>query len=157
VKGDELTVGDRDSVLAHFAKRKPSTPITVLGVAPREPNSAAGVDMDIVVRNTDPRRAIKYMYFTVTPYNAVGDVVRSSIGGETAKRLQVTGPIEPDGKFEWRHWNPVWYNSSITCVVLNSVSITFMDGTTRTFAQDVRTILHPVVRNNCSYRAQKQP
>jgi hypothetical protein len=155
IRGDMIQVEDSAKALAVFSgRRRPSTPLTVLGVAPSEPNSAGGVEMSVSFRNTDARRTIKYVNFTVTPYNAVGDVVRSTIGGEAARRLQVTGPIPPASPIEFRRWDPVWYNGTIECVVLNRVDVEYMDGSTQAFVRDLPTLLHPVVKNSCAYRGR---
>ncbi len=62
-----------------------------------EINSVGGVEPIIRWRN-DSGKTIKYIYFTVVPYNAVGDIVSCRISGDSTEYLQVTGPYEPYNK-----------------------------------------------------------
>lgn len=88
------------------------------------PNSVGGVDVDIMFSN-DNKKAIKYIYFHVTPYNAVNDIVYSQIGNKSTAGLQVTGAIEYGHKSS--SWENVWYNSTIKYAILESVRIIYMD------------------------------
>ncbi len=56
-------------------------------------NTADGVSPFIYWRN-DSGKTIKYINFTAIPYNAVGDIVYSEIGGKSTAILSVTGPID---------------------------------------------------------------
>jgi len=55
-----------------------------------EPNSASGVDCDIIWKNISSK-TIKYVYFNVVPYNAVEDIVNCSIRGYSETRVSTTG------------------------------------------------------------------
>lgn len=57
-------------------------------------NSVGGVEPTIIWRN-DSGKTIKYIYFTVVPYNAVNDIVSCSITGDTYTTLKCTGPYKP--------------------------------------------------------------
>lgn len=57
-------------------------------------NSVGGISPTIYWRNNSTK-TIKYVTFTVTPYNAVWDPVRCSIRGYSTHQLQVTGPVAP--------------------------------------------------------------
>lgn len=78
----------KDAVLSAY----PRNNIRILS-AYGQPNSAGGVGPTIIWRN-DSGATIKYITFTVVPYNAVGDIVSCTISGETVVKLKVTGPIE---------------------------------------------------------------
>jgi hypothetical protein len=68
--------------------------------------------------------------FSVDPYNAVGDIVKSEIGGTTTVRGQLTGPINKgEGSKGESYWDNAWYNNTIKTVKLISVEIEYMDGT----------------------------
>ena len=73
------------------------------------PDSAGGVGVQISIKN-DSEKTIKYVSFKVIPYNAVNDVVSSSIGGVTDKWLKITGPINPGARCNGARWESLWYN-----------------------------------------------
>lgn len=60
-------------------------------------DSAAGAEPFISWKN-DSGKVIKYITFTAVPYNAVGDIVSSTIGNETYVDLKITGPFGPAGE-----------------------------------------------------------
>jgi hypothetical protein len=93
-----------------------------------KPNSASGVGFFIRFTNADSR-TIKYVVFSATPFNAVGDSVGSSIGGKQLLRVRLTGPIEP-GALKESGWKPLWYNGSITSVEISAAEIEYIDGST---------------------------
>lgn len=57
-------------------------------------NSVGGATPRIAILNNSGK-TIKYLYFTVTPYNAVGDAVSSQIGNKRTTTISITGPIAP--------------------------------------------------------------
>lgn len=71
--------------------------IKIYSAYPLSPNSAGGVDVKIYWRN-DTGKTIKYITFTVTPYNAVGDQVYSEIANKSVEKLRITGPALPFNK-----------------------------------------------------------
>ena len=77
-------------------------------------------------RNTSGR-IIKYLTITATPYNAVDDIVYSSINNESKKSFLFTGPIEVN-KTEYLRSEDGWYNSNIRYVKLEEIKITYLDG-----------------------------
>lgn len=94
-----------------------------------KPNSAGGVDCNIIWKNKSDK-IVKYAKFTVTPYNAVDDMVESSIGGDTYKKLKATGPVktgEVDGY--GTTWECIWYNSTISYMKITGIELEYMDGT----------------------------
>lgn len=93
------------------------------------PDSAGGVSVRISFKNRSPI-TIKYITFTMVPYNSVGDMVSSSIGGKTEAYLKGTGPFDQD-KGGFLSWGQVWYNHSITEVKLTKVEIEYMDGSSK--------------------------
>lgn len=75
--------------------------------------------------NTD--RVIKYVKFTGSFYNAVGDPVKCEIRQSYAFGGQVTGPINPNKRGDY-YWSSAIYNNSATEFRLSHVNIEFMDG-----------------------------
>ena len=57
-------------------------------------NSVGGVTVDIYYCNNS-NKAIKYITWYMTPYNAVGDPVKCSVRGYSQVTGKTTGPIEP--------------------------------------------------------------
>lgn len=106
------------------------------------PDSAGGVDINIGFQNLS-KKTVKYVEFGVLPYNAVGDVVASEIGGKTLASLNFTGPM-PYDEYEYSGWENVWYNNSIECIEIVMVSITYMDGGRKYFENsEIKNISSP--------------
>ncbi len=102
--------------------------LDIFDMSTSEPNSAGGVDVSVSFENTSDK-IIKYIYFTVVPYNAVDDAVYSEIGGKSASTLKITGPISQDDSEVSYTSENVWYNSTVTRAQIESVNIEYMDGT----------------------------
>ena len=113
------------------------------------PNSAAGVDAYINVVNLSSKN-IKYIKYQVTPYNAVGDVQRGTVRRRSISKLSDTGPYGPQTKIPGT-WENVWYNSTITCMVINSVRIEYMDGSVKSYpnTRSVQSVMAPGLQNTC--------
>lgn len=76
---------------------EPLVPGVSIGGVYVQLNSVAGAEPYIYWKN-DSGKIIKYVTFTAVPYNAVNDIVASSIGNKTEVNLKVTGPIGPAGE-----------------------------------------------------------
>lgn len=66
-------------------------------------------------------KEIKYITFTYVPYNPVDDAVEKAANGK------LTGPIPPKHK-SYVTWENMWYNATVTKVVLTQILVQFMDG-----------------------------
>ena len=110
-------------------------PFMIVGMVSGRPNSVGGVDIYIAPRITTPK-TIKYIYFEVEPYNAVGDIQHSEVGWTSTKSMQVTGPISWGDKPSKWSWDTVWYNHSIHCIELLTVVVEYMDGSLETYKDD---------------------
>lgn len=79
-------------------------------------------------------KTIKYVEFTLTNYNAVGDVQRDDLG-RSSRTVKGIGPIEPKdgGRYSWDDifWDD---RSVIDKTHLTNVKFIFTDGTTRVFS-----------------------
>ena len=104
--------------------------IQVTKVAVSEPDSAGGVELYFNFVNKS-EKTIKYVYFAVTFYNAVGDVVNGKYNYGSVNYCQDTGPFATgEGRTgTWWYWGD-FYNWDIKTVKLVSLSIEYMDGTT---------------------------
>ena len=105
--------------------------ISIYKIETSEPNNENGVGVSITFSN-DNEKAIKYIYFFVTPYNAVNDIVYSEIGGISTIETQMTGPIEKTilyikQGFVTTNADNVWYNPNIKYAIINSIKIVYMD------------------------------
>lgn len=94
-----------------------------------EPNSAGGVDLNIIWKNKT-NRVIKYASFEVGAINAVNDEVYSDISiYPGSKWVTVTGPVKPNQVHGYgTYWSCVWYNHTIKRCKIKSVRLEFMDG-----------------------------
>ena len=110
--------------------------IRVTKVAVSAPDSAGGVELYFnYINNSD--KVIKYVNFSVTFYNAVGDVVKGKYNQSTVNRCYDTGPFKKgEGRTgTWWHWGD-FYNWDITSVKLVDLSIEYTDGTAVTLTKD---------------------
>lgn len=111
------------------AQTKARSIMRISDIYPSEPNSAGGVDLTIVWKNNSDK-VIKYVVFSVEPYNAVNDVVSSEIGSGSTFNGKETGPFKKGkGSSGNTYWENAWYNSTIKTVKLIKVEIEYMDGT----------------------------
>lgn len=78
-------------------------------------------------------KTIKYVEFTLTNYNAVGDVQRDNLG-RSSRTVKGIGPIEPEegGTYSWDDifWDE---NEIIERTKLTRIKFIFKDGTTKVF------------------------
>ena len=132
------------------AARSAGLPIVIDKIGVSRPNSAGGVNFQYGATNLS-EKTIKYLTFTGTPYNAVGDRVRGEIRRSSSFRCKDTGPYAPNVSIGSRRCENAWYNHTIRCVNLTSVKITYMDNTTQTFSSpsSIQPLLRPSVSNSC--------
>ena len=94
-------------------------------------------------------KTVKYIWFVVKPVNAVNDIVKCSIWGNSTARLESTGPFE-QYEGDWylsglvgATWDNVWYNGSVKSVLIEKIEIEYMDGTTATIPQsDISSLFY---------------
>lgn len=90
-------------------------------------NSAGKVDISINFINNS-EKIIKYVDFSVVPYNAVGDAVKDHGKYDSEKSFRATGPFERgQGLKSGLYWDG-WYNSTIVSLKLTKIEIEYMDG-----------------------------
>jgi len=105
-------------------------------------NSAGGVDFYIVTEFLPYSKDIKYITFTVVPYNRVGDRAKCEINGyDTTYQGKVTGPIElsevSKSYTRSHNWSTAWYNNTISCIKITRIQIDYMDGTHYTYVKEL--------------------
>lgn len=107
-------------------------------------NSVGGVSPALDFTNLSSK-TVKYAFFDITPYNAVGDAQRSEVGGVSTRRLRAVGPLNSMQGDSYT-WDNAWYNGTITCITVNSVSVEYMDGSKKTIsgASAVREVMVPI-------------
>lgn len=126
--------------------------LSIVDIRVPPPNSADGVSFVIDWRYSNYSKIIKYIYFTVVPYNDVGDIVYSSISGQSTFIGEVTGPVKARDWINHSMWENAWYNNTITCVRLIKVRIQYIDGSSYTYANELPKILHYNFSNKCKYK-----
>ncbi|MDU0204902.1 hypothetical protein ACYEXS_35745 [Paenibacillus sp. MAH-36] len=126
---------------AKSAKEKARSIMRISKIHPSKPNSAGGVDLEIEWANNSDK-VIKYVVFSVEPYNAVNDIVVSQIGGNSLFKGKITGPVSKDDVgLKNSYWENAWYNNSINTVQLVNVTIQYLDDTIVTLKdEDVQYI-----------------
>lgn len=97
-----------------------------------EMDYVGGVTLNFTVKNFT-NKTIKYIYFDVTFYNAVNDVIRCDIDGKYTHHWQITGPIEESIRFRPTGFYNKTFNGTI---VLDNVQIIFMDNSKITITDD---------------------
>jgi hypothetical protein len=118
-------------------------------------NSAGQVEPRVVYVNPDASSAIKYATVVLRFYNSVGDLLRSDIGNESGSKLQFTGPLRASDPPKTVQWDSRFYNSTASCVELESLAVEFMDGRKAVFeGARLRDALNPKIKNDCSVRVR---
>lgn len=118
----------------------------IKGIGVDEINSAGGVDIFIDWGYFDYSKIIKYISFTVIPYNNVGDIQTCKISGKSAITGTITGPISASDSFNPSNygvptkWENVWYNNTITWIKLTKVVVEYMDGTSYSYVNELPKI-----------------
>ncbi len=136
-------------------KSPPPTTWYIKSFAIDEVNSAGGVEPYAVLINPNASSPIKYLHITARLYNAVGDVVSSTIGGATSARLQFTGPLLSSEGEKRVDWGPIWYNSTGKCLKIDSIQVTFVNGKILAFAgKNLKAALASDLVNECKLTTQ---
>jgi hypothetical protein len=116
-------------------------------------DSLGGVRVDAIISNPSKTSAIKYLQIKATPFNAVGDKVRSDINGVSTTDLLFTGPLKFEAEDFEETWSRVWYNTSITCIHVERIVVEFMNGRVITIAgKALNDALGGKVAKNCQLK-----
>ena len=113
--------------------------ITEFGLS--EPNFVGGCDYTLCYINKS-KKTIKYLYWTGTVYNRVNDLAYCEIRRTATYKGVDTGPFAPEEE-GGGYWENVVYNHAADTLKLNSISITYMDGSSATIAAaDIRRLIN---------------
>jgi len=109
------------------------SPILIYDYRTDWPNSAGGVDCIIRFVNISDKR-LKYVYFTVVPYNSVDDKAYSTVGHISEVILDHTGYDEKNDIVNFSRlplisskWPNVWYNRNIRYMEITKIEVIFDD------------------------------
>lgn len=116
----------------------------------RGPNHVNGVGVKHDYFNAS-EKDIKYLTFVYEAYNQVDDVVTCQTSGETEGRGKLTGPIKSHEKYEVK-WDALWYNPTITKVVIKEIHVQYMDNSEETIPGDQLLSLYD---DNSEYKKQE--
>ena len=124
----------RDSInkAEHIKSIKNSIKITSYYLT--SPNSASGVSVYFYYKNLSDK-VIKYLTWQGYPINAVGDPVSCQIRNVASYRGMDTGPVKK-GQSGGGYWDCAWYNSTAKKLILESIEIEYMDGSSLTITDD---------------------
>ncbi|ODS32989.1 MAG: hypothetical protein SCARUB_01866 [Candidatus Scalindua rubra] len=118
-----------------------NAPILITELRTGYPNSAAGVNLYVNFINLS-QKAIKYADITVVAINRVGDPVYGQIRRRRTRTVQCMGPVNPDTQwhsvFNSTWFENIWYSRNINSLKLETVNITYMDGTTEEISESAR-------------------
>ena len=97
-----------------------------------EKNIVDGIEIEFSFVNTYSK-TLKYIDFSFSVYNAVGDICRLKLNDSTIGKVRGVGPIEP---METGHWNwdkaTHYTTGDATEMKIVKVVLTYMDGSTKT-------------------------
>jgi hypothetical protein len=130
--------------------QKNSQSLLIRNVKIEDVNSADGVSFSIEWLNTSSK-AIKYIYFTVVPYNSVEDIVSCQINGRSSFTGKVTGPVEPENPHMISFWENAWYNNTISCIEITKVGVEYIDGSSYVYVREIPKILDKDFKNTCKH------
>jgi hypothetical protein len=109
------------------------SPILIYDYETRWPDSSGGIDCAVNFVNISDKR-LKYIYFTVVPYNNVDDKAYSTIGNTSDVTLDHTGYIEKNNIDNFvrlplirPRWSNVWYNNNIRYMKIVKIEVVFDD------------------------------
>lgn len=120
--------------------KKAATLISITEAGLSEPNSVGGCDYTLCYINKS-KKTVKYLHLTGMVYNRVNDPAYCEIRRTASFKGVDTGPIAQDEEGGGT-WENVVYNYAADTLKINSVSITYMDGSTATIAAaDVKKLM----------------
>ena len=127
--------------LSSSARNAYDNKIEIVTASLESPNSAGGCDAIFVYKNKSSK-TIKYLSWTGSFYNAVNDKVACDIRGYTSFTGKDTGPVE-SGAEGGGLWECVIYDWAADHIKIESVSITYMDGSVTTIgSSDIKYLLN---------------
>ena len=108
-------------------------------------NALGGLGVRTIFYNASGKD-IKYVTFTYAPYNQVNDIVTDQCGENIVSKKH-TGPIE-SGAMSIATFDGIWYDDTIKVIILEKVSIDYMDGTSEEIARSDLVNVYKSITNN---------
>jgi len=137
---------EQDIISAKYQNKN----LFIRGTSVTDINSAGGVSFSIDFGYFNSKKKIKYLYFTVVPYNNVGDMQICSVNRSSTFTGKITGPILAENKFDTSLWENAWYNNTITCIKITKVKVIYTDDSTYTYVKELNKILDNRFTNKCN-------
>lgn len=120
------------SILGAFkAHRKSGLTVVSSGIYD-ESEYTDGTSFSVEVFNpTD--KVVKYVWFTLVGYNAVGDPVTDRVRGASSITVRGIGPIQKDdsGSYSWKY---LWHTDLVQTYKLSKIKVQYMDGSVKQIA-----------------------
>ncbi|MDF2541892.1 MAG: Fibronectin type domain protein [Herbinix sp.] len=116
---------------------KPTYPTLFISDFMLDMNSVGGVSISMNFFNNSSK-TIKYVTFTVNPYNAVDDRIACVIWDDYSFQIEVTGPVKTD-QFNYAAWDVIWYNGTTEYAKIVKAEIIYTDGTTKTISMNKKS------------------
>lgn len=140
----------RDKLSEQIVRYREGAPISVSAITIYGPDAAGGIPITLYFVNPS-RTVYKYVRMKFSATNRVGDRVYSEIGNEAFATIEAVGPIgygEGSDRYGNRY-KPLWYNSTVHCVILESVELVKMDNSILSF--DKNQVKDLVPRDSTSF------
>ena len=146
----DQTAKTNDSFTEKQIKQESGQKIFINRVMITEINSSNGISFKIEWKYIDTSKTIKYIYFSVIPYNAVGDIQSCEISGSSSFTGQVTGPISAEDYPIVSRWENAWYNNTIKCIKITKIKVIYTDGSSYSYINELPKIFDSEFTNRCN-------
>ncbi len=124
-------------------------PIRVKACAPFGNDFAKSVNVQVLFDYYGPT-TIKYMWFTVAPYNDNGQKLKCNAKGHSNYTFEIMGPFRNSNITNDVSWDEIWKNANISCVKLAKLKVEYVDGKTYTYVSELSKIQWPHFMNSCN-------
>ena len=122
-----IEIAECEVVSAQWPTEKVKSPVTMSDWTWSR-DFVGGVEWSFrLTNNTD--KVVKYITLKWNCYNAVGDLVRDEITGDTSYGVKYTGPLNPRETTDYLSNSTLFYSYSFSKASLSYMKIEFMDGT----------------------------
>ncbi len=122
-------------------------PIRIKACGPFGNDFAKSVNVQVLFDYYGPI-TIKYMWFTVVPYNEKGQKLKCNARGHSNYTFEIMGPFRNSKISNDVSWDEIWKNPNISCVKLTKLKVEYVDGKTYTYVSELSKIQWPHFMNN---------
>ncbi|RLD21072.1 MAG: hypothetical protein DRI69_04895 [Bacteroidetes bacterium] len=124
-------------------------PIRVKACSPFGNDFAKSVNVQVLFDYYGPT-TIKYMWFTVAPYNDKGQKLKCNAKGHSSYTFEIMGPFRNSKITNDVSWDEIWKNPNVSCVKLTKLKVEYVDGKTYTYVSELSKIQWPHFMNTCN-------